>query len=210
MDKKKEKLLKIMRLDLDICSIYIERFKNYNYKTILDACAGSGTLSIELANKIKNCKVVSVEKDTYYYRLIKNKIPKNQNISLINQDILELQLSDKIDGAFLDPDWKRIHRFSNIYVDFERMEPPLKELLIKVKQWTENIALRLPKETDLDRLDDLLFDIGFENYELERYYLKAPNQSYLKFITIYSGNLIKKESYKTLVYNSIFEKMLEA
>jgi len=171
-----------MALEPEFWNHYTERFKGYD--TILDACAGAGFLSAALAKKYK---VVAVEIDPVRLSEAKRIAQiRNVNVTFISGNILDdeiLKSISKIDAAFLDPDWKRDHSVKPAAFNFHKMEPPLLELFTKIQAKTENIALRLPKETNWSEFDRFISI----PYELEESYLSGK----LVFYTVYFGKLIK-------------------
>ncbi len=180
----------LMALPCEFCPHIVQRFKGFH--RVLDTCAGIGTVSIALAKAGHD--VIGIEPDYGRFRQSQENAKQvGVTVKWINGDVLAadvLQMIDRLDAAFLDPDWNRDHTIQPPKVSFENMEPPLPRLLAKVYEKTENMALRLPKETDLVKLHKLA---GSFYYEIENCYLDDQ----LKFYMIYFGALAHHSEHRT-------------
>ena len=88
---------------------------------------------------------------------------------------------DKIDSAFLDPDWAKTGDDKENHVPaLSQMVPPTDSLLNEVFKKTGNVCLRLPKEFDTDLIN------GLPEHETESVLLDGK----LKFYCVYFGDLI--------------------
>ncbi len=170
-----------MALPCEFCPQIVRRFKGFH--RVLDTCAGIGTVAIALAKA--GHEAIGVEPHEGRFRAARNNAEQARvAVEWINGDVLAadvLTKIGKIDAAFLDPNWKRDHSKKPPTVALDRMEPPLDKLLATIRPRTENMALRLPKETNLTEFHKL----GGCFYEIEDCYL--DNQ--LKFYMIYFGAL---------------------
>jgi 16S rRNA G966 N2-methylase RsmD len=174
----------IMGIHWVLADYIARRFIGCN--TVLDVCCGAGFTSIALAKYIN--QVVAVEVKPNYMALAETNTQVagvRSRIKFIPGDILEketLNKIPKIDAAFLDPDWAKVGNSKRVHVSkFSEMDPPADELFNKINKLTPNIALRLPKEIDLEELKKL------PPHELEPISLKGE----LKFYCTYFGKLKK-------------------
>lgn len=168
----------------------VQRFNGFN--RVLDTCAGIGTVSIALAQA--GHEIIGVEVDEGRLKQAREKAEQSGvTIEWIKGDILNhdvLQRIEGIDAAFLDPDWKRDYSTDPRTVTFSKMEPPLMELLSSIREKTENMALRLPKETDFTKFHHLIGSNYY--YEIEKNFLDDQ----LKFYVVYFGELARHSEYR--------------
>lgn len=160
-----------------------KRFQGLN--TVLDACVGAGFNTIPLARVVKN--VIAVDINPEHLRLAEAnaKIAGLTNITFMLGDITDSAVLNEIqdiDAAYLDPDWAKIGDNKEVHVTkIEQMVPNGITLLDLIYKKTHNIAFRLPKEIDKEKL---LFP---ESFELE----PAVQSEKIKFYTCYLGDLKK-------------------
>lgn len=180
----------VMALPGEFCPHIVRRFKGF--PRVLDSCAGIGTVSIALAKA--GHEVIGVELDEgRFHQAKENAKQAGVTVEWIKGDVLTagvLQNIGGINAAFLDPNWKRDHTTQQPTVAFANMEPPLVKLLTKIQEKTENMALRLPKETDFVELHEI---VGSSYYEIENCYLV----DHLKFYMIYFGALAHHGEHRT-------------
>ncbi|MFH1228941.1 MAG: methyltransferase domain-containing protein [Candidatus Aenigmatarchaeota archaeon] len=160
-----------------------ERFKGFS--RILEVCTGAGFMLIPLAKVVSN--IVTVDINPENIEQAKNNLEISgvkSNVRFVLGDVMDdstLANIEEIDAAFLDPDWsivddKKVHEQK-----LSSMQPPADKLFERIEEITRNIALRLPKELDLNELKIL------PKHELEAIYLDDK----LKFYCIYFGKLAK-------------------
>ena len=89
-----------------------------------------------------------------------------------------------IEAIYADPEWALPgHRKGDHVTSIFQTNPPVDVLYKQLRQVTPNIAIRLPKETNVQELQD------FPAYEIEAAYLDGKHKAY----TAYFGDLIKIE-----------------
>jgi len=71
---------------------------------VLEIGAGMGTLTVELAKRAK--KVVSIEIDKKLIPVLTETLEAHENVSLINDDVLKIDLREIVDDHFGDRDFK--------------------------------------------------------------------------------------------------------
>ena len=159
--------------------------KRLKTDTIADLCCSIGSNSIQFARFSNKVIVVDINKE----RLEKAR----HNAKLYNVDKkIEFVLGDVLDDSFLsrikadivfiDPDWSKDGDCEVHVTDINKTIPPIPEIFQKIKNnITENIAIKLSKEMDLDSLRSL------GSCEIE--YIKLDN--ILKFVMAYFGNIKK-------------------
>jgi len=162
----------------------------------LDACLGAGFMAIPLAKRVK--KVIGVDINAIHLKQARQNAGKASaanKIEFIEGDILQvIKKLNKIDAAFLDPDWARVGDSKENHVsDLSQMVPDADVLLSEVRRKTENICLRLPKSFVLENLGH-----SFSCGEIESVYLNDR----LKFHCIYFGNLAKTDGRSELRINT--------
>jgi tRNA G37 N-methylase Trm5 len=154
------------------------------YDTVLDACCGAGFMSISLAKYANQVVAIEVEPDCVASAEINTQLAGvRPKIKFIVGDIINkktLNNIPKIDAAFLDPVWAKVGNPKRVHSSkLSEMEPPADKLFSEINELTPNIALRLPKEINLEELRKL------PPHELEPIYLDEK----LKFYCAYFGNL---------------------
>jgi len=160
-----------------------QRFKGY--KLCLDACVGAGFTTLFLAKYVDNILAVDVNHTHLEQARYNSQIAYTEKkIEFVEGNVLEVIDSIDFDSAFLDPDWAKAgDNKENHVFELSDMVPNTELLLKKVFTKTKNICLRLPKEFDLQKLND------FPTHESEAVYQDAR----LKFYCVYFGDLIKTE-----------------
>jgi len=163
-----------------------QRFEGHNI--VLDACCGSGFMSISLAKCVN--QVIAVDINSEHLEQAENNAKiagVYSKINFIIGDILDkeiLKKIPKINAAFLDPDWAIMEKHKSVHVPkLSKMQPPADKLFSEINKRTQNITLRLPREIDLSELKNL------PPHEFEKNYLDND----FKFYCAYFGKLIKKE-----------------
>ena len=86
----------------------IERINWKGNEIVLDAGCGSGRLTKISSTKIPNGKVFAVDLDSSMIKLANERLAKIPNVKLIQANICEIELQDRVDG------------FSNIEVFLEK------------------------------------------------------------------------------------------
>jgi len=172
-------------IDIVIGDYIAQRFKGYN--TILEVCTGAGFMLIPLAKIVRN--IITVEINSEYLKQAKHNVKVagiKSNIIFILGDILEEKIMSKIpkiDAAFLDPDWSVSVKHNPIHITkLSDMHPPIDILLEQISKKTQNFAIRLPKQLNLNELK------SFPPHELEKIYLDGD----FKFYCVYFGELTRK------------------
>jgi tRNA1(Val) A37 N6-methylase TrmN6 len=159
-----------------------QRFKGYD--KVLEACTGAGFMLINLIKNAKN--VFTVEINPEHLEQAKNNLRiagLDSNIRFILGDVMSekiLNKISKIDAAFLDPDWSPVGKNKLDHTTkLSDMQPSAEDLFNRITKKTQNIALRLPRELDLNELKKL------PPHELEKIYLNDD----FKFYCAYFGRL---------------------
>lgn len=162
-------------------------------EVVADVCVGAGLMALCLAERVQ--KIVAVDINTVHLDLVKENTEVaglSGKFEFINKDALDKQLFSsaiKIDAIFTDPDWALPENAKGDHVSsIYQMSPPVDKLYENLRYFTENIAIRLPKEVNLRELDN------FPKHETESVYLDNK----LKFYMVYFGNLVKKIGYTEL------------
>ncbi len=161
-----------------------KRFSKFD--VVLDACVGAGFMAIALAKFSK--KVIAVDIDKNHLKQAQSNAlvdAVEHKIVFIEGDVLnELKRTHTFDAAFLDPDWAAPGHDKKVHVhELSDMQPSGKVLFDEVSKITRNICLRLPKEFDLAKLENLPV------HEVQSVY----QDNNLKFYCIYFGDLMTKE-----------------
>lgn len=180
------------------CVLGMEIAKRFKGKEVVaDVCVGAGFMALCLGENTEQIIVVDINPERI--KLVK----ENSEISglsdkfkYIEGDALDKEILSsfsKIDAIFTDPDWAlpgnaKGDHVSSIY----KMGPPIDRLFKNLNRFTDNIAIRLPKETNLDELVD------FPPHEIEAIYLDNK----LKFYTVYFGDLMREVGGTELFVNS--------
>ncbi|HEY4515758.1 MAG TPA: methyltransferase domain-containing protein [Candidatus Paceibacterota bacterium] len=153
-----------------------------SHKFCLDTCLGAGFMTIAIAKCVD--KVIGVDIDPLHLDQAKQNAKTasvEDKVEFFEGDVLEV--IDKIgefDSAFLDPDWAKVGEGKENHVlELSQMMPRADFLLDKVFEKTKNVCLRLPKEFDLNKLENL------PPHESESIYQDGK----LKFYCIYFGDL---------------------
>ncbi len=158
------------------------RFKGYN--AVLDTCCGAGFMAIALAKVVNKVITFDINKDHLSQAQINAKIagvfPKIEFIHANVSDIENMKKIIPIDGAFLDPDWAILGKEKSEHTSrLSEMQPPADSLIKLISAFTQNIALRLPKEIHNEEL------LPYSPYEAESFIMDRK----LKFFTVYFGEL---------------------
>lgn len=173
-----------MGIDYRLSDGIAKRFGKF--KIVLDTCTGAGFMAKAIAKYVK--KVIAIDIDEAHLNQAKANAEidgVDGKIEFIKGNILdEINNLNDIDAAFLDPDWARPGNDKKIHVhELSDMEPSGQILFEEVSKKTKNICLRLPKEFDLSKLNNL------PPFECEAFY----QSNKLKFYCAYFGDLILKE-----------------
>jgi hypothetical protein len=170
-----------MGIDQRITKQIAKRFKNLH---VLETCTGAGFSTISLAQVAK--KVSTIEINQSNQKQAKQNVQisgHSHKVDFILGDVLDENILvnlQKIDAAFLDPDWNDIG-FGHIYkFRNSNMQPPADILLNTVLNITPNIALILPPFISEKEFDELI------DFELQKIYLNDE----LVLFCIYFGSLI--------------------
>jgi 16S rRNA G966 N2-methylase RsmD len=157
-----------------------------HHKAVLDTCCGAGFMSVAIAKYAG--KVIAVDIDHNHLSQARNNatLASAENIDFVLGDILKILTNgklQKIDAAFLDPDWAKPNSKKTAHVSMlSDMQPSAEILFNETSRMTKNICLRLPKEIDIAELKKL------PPHELEPIHLDNE----LKFYCAYFGDLINK------------------
>ena len=170
-----------------------KRFKGK--KVIADVCTGGGFSALPLTRAVE--KVIAVDIDPRRLRLAQTNATiagLADKFQFIEGDILSPQVlgtlsNSAVEAISADPDWAlpgddKGNHVRSIY----EVRPSVDKLLDALRRVTNNIAVRLPKETNLRELEI------FSNYEIEEAFMDDKR----KFYTLYFGDLMKREGRTTL------------
>lgn len=163
----------LMGIDIRFTDHLASRFKN---KIVLETCSGGGFTTISLAKYAKHVYTVEIERSRFLDAKQNAKIAQVEDkITFINSDIFDIcfsQLDDKIDAAFLDPDWAvsgEEHQYR--FLDSNTC-PPSDKLLSFILECTPNISLIQPPYIQESEFR------GLPNHELEKLFLDEKHELY--------------------------------
>ncbi|MBP9697917.1 MAG: methyltransferase [Candidatus Moranbacteria bacterium] len=155
---------------------------------IADVCTGAGFMAVCLAEVVKEITVVDIDQSHLQLAKENSKIAGYDNkFRFIEGDIMDDKILNQLVGVeaiYSDPEWVLPGHWKGDHVSsiFE-MSPPIDKLFNQLEKITKNIAIRLPKETEIKQLE------SFPAHEVEMAYLDGKPKAY----TVYFGDLIRKE-----------------
>jgi len=176
-----------------------------------------------IANDLFESKINMTKNNTKIYEC-------PENIEYYNKDYFDLDLSnEKIDYVFLSPPWGGPeYKKDKIYSLKKWVTPDIEKILKKSLEFSKNLILYLPRNTDLDELANLLnlydkesiesvnntilFDIKYLNSASKIKETKLKKQiNILKFIgySEYVSNFIKYKDIKKDSSGNSFLEILE-
>ncbi len=175
----------IMGIDRRFTSHFASRFKGM---VVLETCTGAGFSTIALARAAM--KVYTVDVDANIQNMARANIDKaglTEKVAFISGSIMDHEVTDmlpKVDAAFLDPDWNisgddHVHRFIR-----STTAPPADQLLLKVFNITENVALVLPPQIPAEELRHL------PGHERQSLYMGNSHE----LLCLYFGDLARSHS----------------
>lgn len=167
--------------------------------TILDAFPGCGSSSITLAQQCAKC--ISVQPILITKKLLENnmQVYECKNIEILTQPFLELPevLDQQVSAAFLG--------FEQAYIEI--LSPEFEAIVDKALSYSSNLALYLPKTTNLPAIleilnkrrsglvgnqrRDQLSELGIEPLELCVEVEKHSVGGTCKALVLYTGDLAK-------------------
>ncbi len=172
----------IMGIDQRFTSHFSERFNGFN---VLETCTGAGFTTISLARTAKHVYSIEIDK-TIQKDAISNieKAGLLTQVTFIQGNILDQSLLENlpsVDAAFIDPDWavtgpKHVYRFKH-----SNTRPPADIVLNNILKITQNVAIVLPPNIDVQELKSLPY------HERERLYLGESHELFC----LYFGKLIR-------------------
>jgi 16S rRNA G966 N2-methylase RsmD len=158
----------------------------FKYLNVLETCTGGGFTSISLARYANHVYSFEIDGIRMNEAINNAKIARiDQKITFSNADIMQILnkgIKQKIDAAFLDPDWNtninnHIYKFLN-----SNTRPPSDILLENVFNVTPNVTLIQPpfvNEAEFEQLPE---------HELESLYLEGSHELY----ALHFGSLIRR------------------
>ncbi len=158
-------------------------------KVIADVCTGGGFTALCLAREVE--RVVAVDIDSERLALVRanadiadlsNKFEFICGNTLDERILDALRSNAKVEAISADPDWALPgHEKGDHATSMYDMGPPVDTLLTAFQTVTPHIAIRLPKEINLQELDLL------PPHETEAVFLDGT----LKFYMLYFGDLAR-------------------
>ncbi|MCG8687369.1 MAG: trimethylguanosine synthase [Desulfobacterales bacterium] len=172
----------LMGIDKRFSGHFATRFKDM---VVLETCTGGGFSTISIAKEAKH--VITVEIDSNHRYQAINNVKKSglfERVSFIQGDIMNqdiLNIVPKIDAAFIDPDWAvtgedHVYRFIN-----SNTQPPADDVLKRIFNLTDNIALILPPFVNISEFKTL------PEHECEWCYLGDSHELFC----LYFGSLMR-------------------
>jgi 16S rRNA G966 N2-methylase RsmD len=165
----------ILGIDVKLSDHLAYRFKD---KIVIESCAGGGLTTINLAKYAQHVYTFEIDKNRCM-DVKKNcrKMGIDNRVTIFNQSVYEInrmEIKDKINAAFLDPDWN--NRIENYKYQFKNSmtQPASDELLKMTMKITKNITLVQPPfidETEFSGLALHEFEQLYLNNELALYCL---------------------------------------
>ena len=162
-----------------------------------------------IANDLFESKINMTKNNTKIYEC-------PDNIEYYNKDYFELDLkNEQIDYVFLSPPWGGPeYKKDKIYSMKKWVTPDIEKILQKSLEFSKNLILYLPRNTDLDELSNLLNLYDKETIEsvnntilFDIKYLKSASK--IKAILVLYGpkfNTMKIKLIREYLINSVFRK----
>ena len=170
----------LMGIDIRFTDHLAKRMKN---KVVLETCTGGGFSTISIAKYAKLVYSFEIDKNRILdakQNVIKAEV--SDKVIFFNEDVLSIlkfSFIEKIDAAFLDPDWavsgdKHEYKFLN-----SNTKPPSNILLKKIFEITKNVTLIQPPFINTNEFKDL------PPHECEKLFLNNN----LELFCLHFGNL---------------------
>lgn len=163
-----------------------KRFQGKN--KVAYVCVGGGFMAVCLAEVVNEIVVVDISEP--HLELVKENSKVSgyfDKFTFIKGDIMSEETLSKLSGVdaiYADPEWALPgHKVGDHVTSIFDTNPPFDKLFEQLQKITLNIAIRLPKETDISQLKD------FPAHEVEFAYLGGKPKAY----TVYFGDLIRQE-----------------
>ena len=171
-----------MGIDIRFMEHFASRLKGY---CVLETCSGGGFSTISLSKYAEHVYSFEIDKDRHLDSIKNSEIANTKdNITFINDSILNINkynISNRINAAFIDPDWAvtgQKHTFKFIK---SNTNPPSDELFKQIYEITKNIILIQPPFVPKDEYNSLPL------HEFEYLYLNNN----LELYCLYFGDAIK-------------------
>lgn len=171
-----------MGIDARLVENFASRLRNY---CVLETCTGGGFSTIVLSKYAKHVFSFEIDKNHYLDSIKNSKIAKiKNNVTFINDSILNIRkynFINRINAAFIDPDWavtnqKHIYKFIK-----SNTNPPSDVLFKQIYGITKNIILIQPPFVPREEYASLPL------HEFESVYLNNN----LELYCLYFGEIIK-------------------
>ena len=164
-----------------------------NKRRVADVCTGAGFMAVCLAEVAEEILVVDISESHLQLAKENSKISGHPDkFVFIEGDIMDNEIINELTGVealYADPEWALSgHRKGDHVRNIFETNPPVDKLFKQLEKITKNIAIRLPKETQIEQLKD------FPPHEVEMAYLDGRFKAY----TVYFGDLIRKEGLTSL------------
>lgn len=175
---------------------------------VLDAFAGCGGNIIQFGKRCTKVYGCDIDQTKINYCQNNCKIYGVSNYKVLLKDYLEATAKDfdnkKINAVFLSPPWggtgyTQMHKYK-----FEYMHPNFNDTLSKSLEFTKNLILYIPRNTDLTELCSILSvyaekmnDMGRQNevvFEIER--LGHFSGASTSILVVYTGDLAHVQNYE--------------
>lgn len=160
---------------------------------VADVCAGGGFMAVCLAEVVEEVLVLDINEEHLELVRENSKIAGfYDKFTFIKGDIMDDKIVVQLLGVgavYADPEWSLpSHKKGDHVTSIFQTDPPVDKLFRQLNKITLNIAIRLPKEIEIEHLKD------FPAHEVEATYLDGRFKAY----TLYFGDLIRNVGFTKL------------
>ncbi|RLV93373.1 Trimethylguanosine synthase [Spathaspora sp. JA1] len=161
-------------------------------KTCLDICCGGGGNTIQFAEHFDSVGAIDINPTNVYCTEhnaeiygVRNKIwtlqadwnEISQSTDWIPQDLKVEPISKTFDFIYSSPPWGGTN-YNRDHFDLYTMEYfPIVQFLTQIKQFSENIALYLPRSSNLDQLSQATYEVFGDSEKCRVIYINSNGRS---------------------------------